>query len=151
MLVFIQSSHNKWCLFFCHWLFHWRQTTCFMQMRIPRDVWNSKVRKQDKFRRDWSRHYNTCESQRDRTRCPEELASSLGKPHHYLISLSFIFELAYVKFQSFQDRSLLNLSWLLTWNIEHFLVFLCMFLAFLKPCPLLVPTFTPNAYITETF
>ena len=30
---------------------------------VPRDVRNSKVRRQDKFRRDWSRHYNTCKSQ----------------------------------------------------------------------------------------
>ena len=30
---------------------------------VPRDVRNSKVRKQDKVRRDWSRHKNTCKSQ----------------------------------------------------------------------------------------
>ena len=30
---------------------------------VPRDVQNSKVRRQDKFRRDWSRHKNTCKSQ----------------------------------------------------------------------------------------
>ena len=27
---------------------------------VPRGVRNSKVRRQDKFRRDWSRHKNTC-------------------------------------------------------------------------------------------
>ena len=31
--------------------------------KVPRDVRNSKVRKQDKFSRDWSRHSNTCKSQ----------------------------------------------------------------------------------------
>ena len=31
---------------------------------VPRDVRNSKVRRQDKFRRDWSRHKNTFKSQR---------------------------------------------------------------------------------------
>ena len=30
---------------------------------VPRGVRNSKVRRQDKFRRDWSRHQNTCKSQ----------------------------------------------------------------------------------------
>ena len=30
---------------------------------VPRGVRNSKVRRQDKFRRDWSRHKNTCKSQ----------------------------------------------------------------------------------------
>ena len=30
---------------------------------VPRDVRNSKVRKQDKFRRDWSQQKNTCKSQ----------------------------------------------------------------------------------------
>ena len=30
---------------------------------VPRDVRNSKVRRQDKFKRDWSQHYNTCKSQ----------------------------------------------------------------------------------------
>ena len=30
---------------------------------VPRDVRNSKVLRQDKFRRDWSRHLNTCKSQ----------------------------------------------------------------------------------------
>ena len=30
---------------------------------VPRDVRNTKVRKQDKFRRNWSRHLNTCKSQ----------------------------------------------------------------------------------------
>ena len=30
---------------------------------VPRDVRNSKVRRQDKFRRDWSQHLNTCKSQ----------------------------------------------------------------------------------------
>ena len=29
---------------------------------VPSDVRNSKVRKQDKFRRDWSQHKNTCKS-----------------------------------------------------------------------------------------
>ena len=29
---------------------------------VPRGVRNSKVRRQDKFRRDWSRHKNTCKS-----------------------------------------------------------------------------------------
>ena len=29
---------------------------------VPRGVLNSKVRKQDKFRRDWSHHLNTCKS-----------------------------------------------------------------------------------------
>ena len=30
---------------------------------VQRDIQNSKVRKQDKFRRDWSQHQNTCKSQ----------------------------------------------------------------------------------------
>ena len=30
---------------------------------VLRDVRNSKVRRQDKFRTDWSRHQNTCKSQ----------------------------------------------------------------------------------------
>ena len=30
---------------------------------VPRGVRNSKVRRQDKFRRDWSRHYHKCKSQ----------------------------------------------------------------------------------------
>ena len=30
---------------------------------VPRGVRNSKVRRQDKFRRDWSRHY-TCDTPR---------------------------------------------------------------------------------------
>ena len=30
---------------------------------VPRGVRNSKFRRQDKFRRDWSRHWNTCKSQ----------------------------------------------------------------------------------------
>ena len=30
---------------------------------VPRDIRNSKVWKQDKFRKDWSRHKNTCKPQ----------------------------------------------------------------------------------------
>ena len=33
------------------------------KIEVPRDVRNSKVRRQDKFRRDWSQHKNTCKSQ----------------------------------------------------------------------------------------
>ena len=36
---------------------------CKSKTEVPRDVRNSKVRTQDKFRRNWSRHYNTCKSQ----------------------------------------------------------------------------------------
>ena len=33
------------------------------KLEIPGDVSNSKVQKQDKFRRDWSQHKTTCNSQ----------------------------------------------------------------------------------------
>ena len=49
-------------------------SVCKSKREVPRDVRNSKVRKQDKFRRDWSRR--TLEHMQvpkwDRTRCPEE-------------------------------------------------------------------------------
>ena len=38
--------------------------TIVAKTEVPRDVRNSKVRKQDKFRRDWSQHENICKYQR---------------------------------------------------------------------------------------
>ena len=37
-----------------------RMDACIIE--VPKDVRNSKVRKQDTFRRDWSQHLNTCKS-----------------------------------------------------------------------------------------
>ena len=48
------------------------------KMQVQMDVRNSKVRKQDKFRKDWPRCKNICKSQ---SVCPEEYASSVGMPH----------------------------------------------------------------------
>ena len=48
---FIFQSRKKW---------RYRLSS---KREVPRGVRNSKVRRQDKFRRDWSRHKNTCKSQ----------------------------------------------------------------------------------------
>ena len=57
----IQTLHvdEKFVCSGCHKNTHLNRnvnSTCASKREVPRGVRNSKVRRQDKFRRDWSRH-----------------------------------------------------------------------------------------------
>ena len=59
--ILLIKSDLKWCI----------HPSRRSKREVPREVRNSKVRRQDKFRRDWSREHMQVPKW-DRTRCPEE-------------------------------------------------------------------------------
>ena len=111
-------------LFFCGLMYNWEKT------EVPRDVRNSKVRKQDKFRRDWSQHKNTWKSQSGtgpgvrrskrpllacRTRCKCSMETTRGLFHLGIVKYTFYLSKDIVKIQYrydhlFADTLLFNIS-----------------------------------------